>query len=401
MENDEISPEELAKIRILDQPPEFYFQEKKKPEISLAPGDDEQVLPTSGYKLSPRLTLQAQEGYKRVVQDAKRHVRNDNDLVVAITGREGSGKSKFSIRFSHDLERAFNMERQVLFKPTPKQAKETLFSIPKYGVEMVDEATDVLYKRQAMGGSNIGLVQFFAKVRKFNRIVILVLPSFTDLDPFFRKRRVSLRISVIARGLGAAFVARDIEGIEDPWFTDFNKKLAEDYVARRGASAGQDPLSKLALYQTYRGYYCPITWSDDCIPAEEWARYSVLAKEANGRQETESAAIAAPKLGLNGETYRACFGAITKRYMADTGANPGQVHRIIQNLLGADLISEATIAKLASGVEKVRPEKKEAKKIILADLAAAYEEPDALGGAKKGDDAPLVEDALKSEHIEV
>jgi hypothetical protein len=130
-------------------------------------------------------------GEKKAIKDIRDWVRQDNDVVICVDGREGVGKSFWTIlRFAKKLDPVFTLEKNVLFRPTPESLEERIFAIRQYGCLVLDETMETLYKRQSMTSGNIGINRLFGRVRKFNRIVILILPNFDDLDAFFRERRV-------------------------------------------------------------------------------------------------------------------------------------------------------------------------------------------------------------------
>lgn len=301
--------------------------------------------PKPVYKIMRELDKRAAAGYDKVVHDIRAKVRDNNDVIICIDGDEGVGKSFFGMKLAKDLDAAFGLTTSVLFRPTEEQLRDSLFNkVKQYGVGMVDEAMDVMYKRRAMTSENIRLNQLFAKIRKFNRIVILILPSFYDLDPFFRQRRVKVRISIIERGLGFCMISSKIEGNNDPWFFDYNKKIMEEEIAHQKVTY-LDSYEKLAMYEQYRCFFCPIVWSLDDVAPELWADYERMAKAANEKAEAE---LAKQEQDLNvyEKRYRSLFVTLARHYMLKMHMEFKDFFKLLAELYkGTPPITETTAKK--------------------------------------------------------
>jgi hypothetical protein len=305
--------------------------------------------------------------YKRLVKDIRSHVRGNNDIIICVDGREGQGKTKFGVfKLAMDLDSQFNWKTQVLLRPTPDTLEKTIFAVPKYSVVLVDEAMDVLYKRRSGTSESIGIVQLFARVRKFNRIVILILPDFNDLDIFFRKRRVQVRAKIITRGLGYFSIARDFEGMGDPWFSDYNSKVAEDSLADLDINKAT-AIEKLSVYEQFRGFYAPFTWTDTECEKSVWDEYEDMAMKST--LEANLVAKKQEDIGIYEKKYRYLFSALARVYMKEHKIDVKALHKELLMRVGADLVSADTLTKTIEAFEKVKPvEKKQTEKIDLDAL---------------------------------
>lgn len=303
--------------------------------------------------------------YERWAKDARAYVRQNNDMVICIDGREGKGKSKLGLKIARDLDTDFTLEKNVLFRPTPETIEERIFQIKKYGVLMLDEAMDVLYKRSSGTSENIGINKLFARVRKFNRIVILILPDFNDLDIFFRKRRVQVRINCIDRGIGWIAIAKDYAGTSDPWFFEENNKIAMDAIGDLDVSRAT-PMEKLSVYEHFTGFYSPVLWKNDCVPTELWDAYEKMAMDANLKAVVKSEK--SEGLNVNEKKYRHYFACLAQKYMKEKKIDAKGLHSILNKSLGIELIGLSTFEKTISAYAKVVPDKDE--KIEQIDLDA-------------------------------
>jgi hypothetical protein len=350
-------------------PTELADEVEVQPELPINPEGVLDRIPTIETSFTPddEFKQNCDRAYKKLVKDIRSHVRVNNDVIICVDGREGLGKTKMGVfKFAMDLDTHFNWRTQVLLRPTPETLEKTIFAVPKYSVVLVDEAMDILYKRRSGTSENIGIVQLFARVRKFNRIVILILPDFNDLDLFFRKRRVQVRAKIITRGLGYFAIARDFEGMPDPWFTDFNSKIAEDSLSDMDINKAT-AIEKLAVYEQFRGFYAPFTWGDDVCDKLTWDEYEAMAMKST--LEANLVAKKQEDIGVFEKKYRYLFSALARIYMKEHKIDAKTLHKELLRLVGADLVSADAIAKTVEAYEKVKPiEKKKTEQIDLDAL---------------------------------
>jgi hypothetical protein len=277
------------------------------------------------------------QGEKKAVKDIRAWVRQDNDVVLCVDGREGVGKSFWTIiKFAKKLDPVFTLEKNVLFRPTPESLEERIFSIRQYGVLVLDETMETLYKRLSMTSGNIGINRLFGRVRKFNRIVILILPNFDDLDSFFRERRVKVRVNIVTRGLGFLMVSKDVVGNDDPWFSTYNKKILED-AEKDGLDLAKATASELmAVYRRFKCFQTPILWDELPEDAAEWARYKQLAIDSQLNAKMEEA-IKGEKLPKAEKAYRGLFIALSRRLMEEHTYTHEETFILLQKMYGTAL----------------------------------------------------------------
>jgi hypothetical protein len=323
--------------------------------------------------------IECQQGYRKVVKDLRAWVRDDRDIVIAIDGTEGEGKSHFLLKFAKDLDSSFILERNILFRPTPNSIEERIFQVNQYGVLGLDEAMESLYKRQSATSGNIGINKLFARVRKFNRIVILALPDFSDLDPFFRKRRVRVRVNIIERGLGFIMVAKNLVGNDDPWFMDFNKKIMDEEFVETDMTMAT-PWEKLAMYRKYRCFVTPIMWDIGDVPTETWERYKKMAVEANLNAQNEEA-LRGEHLTRPDKAYRRLFAELSKRFILENKYTPEEAYALFQKMLGSQPpFTIQSFKFLISDKKDWKQQRKEAKIQFRDDMKAQATKPKDLMG---------------------
>lgn len=108
----------------------------------------------------------------------------DRDWVCVIDGEEGVGKSVFAQQLARYLDPEFNLDLLVFTSDDfIKQIKEP--SNKKGKVVLLDEAFNSANARASMSEVNRSLTGVATEMRQKNLFVIIVLPSFFDLDRYF------------------------------------------------------------------------------------------------------------------------------------------------------------------------------------------------------------------------
>lgn len=124
---------------------------------------------------------------------AKKALRNDFDVFIIIDGSEGSGKSVLAQQIATYIDPTFNADR-ICFRA--EDFKKTIMKAERYTAVQFDEAYGGLSSRRAMSGTNHMLVDMFAEIRQRNLAVIIVIPSFFELDKYAAIHRSTMLINV-------------------------------------------------------------------------------------------------------------------------------------------------------------------------------------------------------------
>ena len=109
-------------------------------------------------------------------------LRNDKDWVCVIDGEEGSGKSVLAMQMAKYLDSNFNVEN-VCFDG--EEFMHKLKNSSKGTCIVLDEAYNSANSRSAMTEVNKAMVGTATEMRQNNLFVIIVLPTFFDLDKYF------------------------------------------------------------------------------------------------------------------------------------------------------------------------------------------------------------------------
>lgn len=120
------------------------------------------------------------DGYLKSNLDmVKEKLREDWDMIFLVDGIEGAGKSVLGMQMAKYVDPTFSNE-QIAF--TPQQFMDAIKKAPKYTSVLYDEAYFGLSARGAMTQTNRVLVSMLSEIRQKNLFVVIILPTFFDLD---------------------------------------------------------------------------------------------------------------------------------------------------------------------------------------------------------------------------
>jgi len=108
--------------------------------------------------------------------------KKDRDFVMVLDGEEGSGKSVLAQQIAGKLDPKFNIDNIVF---NSDQFIKRLKTAPKYSCIVLDEAFSSANSRSALTEVNKSLISVATEMRQRNLYVIIVIPSFFDLDKYF------------------------------------------------------------------------------------------------------------------------------------------------------------------------------------------------------------------------
>jgi len=179
--------------------------------------------------------------------------RKDRDHFWFICGKEGSGKSTLASQIAAWIDPNFKVDN---FCFDVRDYVEKVKTLPKGSSIVLDEGGVALFSRSAMGIDNKKIVRLFMLQRQKNFNVIVVCPSFYDIDTYVRKHRVNTLIRVINQGDYMGYLPKAISIINEVgyrkkplsaikipngqfWYGTFTKPFPkylkrDDYVLKKG-----------------------------------------------------------------------------------------------------------------------------------------------------------------------
>lgn len=115
-------------------------------------------------------------------------MRRDNDVVAAITGDTGSGKSSLAVLLARVLQdKPVQVDQQFLW--SAQALGPAARSLPEYSCIVMDEAiVGGGNRRRAMSGDNVGVMEHLNTCRTYHQTVLFLAPQFGDLDTSIQTR---------------------------------------------------------------------------------------------------------------------------------------------------------------------------------------------------------------------
>lgn len=161
-------------------------------------------------------------------------IHQDYDVTILVDGQEGAGKSVFALQIAYflDIDRNIDIHKQVCYYP--EQFKKAVSTLGKGKAIIWDEARRGLNRRRSMEKINIDITDMLAECRYKNLFIIVVMPSFFDMDINVAIHRSELLFNVYV-----------------DWKGDVSKPL------RRGFVRMYSKRGKADLHQLNRRYSYP------------------------------------------------------------------------------------------------------------------------------------------------
>lgn len=123
--------------------------------------------------------------------------KKDKDVVIAIDGGEGTGKSTLALQIGKFVDPTLELRRIVF---NAEDFRKAIFEAKKGQCIIYDEAFTGLSSRSSLSGINKALVSLMMQMRQKNLFVIIVLPTFFLLDKYVALFRTKALFHVYESG---------------------------------------------------------------------------------------------------------------------------------------------------------------------------------------------------------
>jgi len=207
---------------------------------------------------------------EELVKSWKKRTEADFDAVIAITGEEGISKSTLATWCIIEglLYDGFTEEQipgminnYTIFSPNKERVKKQIMEAPRHSIINADEAIKILYKLNWHTDIQKFLNMLYALCRKENKISILCIPRFTDLNEFFRKHRIKFWVHVIDRGVGILFAKDWNPFTDDPWWMKEGMDIIKKSYGRKKV-VDFDTQEKINMLSKVRNFVAIVKFED-------------------------------------------------------------------------------------------------------------------------------------------
>lgn len=152
---------------------------------------------------------------KQLLRVVKKAHEKNHDTVFVIVGSEGMGKSNLAMGILEEWCNSTGQKPVISMIALDREdwIRSIDSAIPRYGINVFDEAGDGLFSRDAMTEFNKDAAKMLMVIRARGLFSILVLPSFSHIDSFIRKHRIKGLFHVYKRGACSFWDKRRIKQI--------------------------------------------------------------------------------------------------------------------------------------------------------------------------------------------
>ena len=183
-----------------------------------------------------------------LVEIAKERQQNKFDVIIAVSGDRGNGKSSLLFRFFSRFKPFKAWNHQIYSRKDVMRLLEK----NKFGCIFDDEAIRTGYKRNFFDADQKLLIQMINMYRDNFNVYGLAVPNFYSLDKDLRDL-IKIHIHVVERGLGVVHIANSGNLYsDDAWDVKYNKKIEERWSESKKKNPNFKP--KYNKLTTFRGY---------------------------------------------------------------------------------------------------------------------------------------------------
>lgn len=160
------------------------------------------------FKKKETFGVKFDKNFYRLLYRIHKKINFENsDFFIVFCGKEGTGKSTFSINASCILDENMILDR-ICFKPM--QFIEAISISDKGNAIVIDEGNLIMFSRESMSNGNKDMVKILALMRQRNLAVSICVPNFWTLDTYTRDHRVNCVVNIEERGKYTAYIGKAI-----------------------------------------------------------------------------------------------------------------------------------------------------------------------------------------------
>lgn len=232
-------------------------------------------------KLSDYDELELPTTIQIISKMAVKRATSNKDLCIGLSGKEGEGKTTLAIELSvaicREANLEFSLDENMIYSNEIQELKNKLTELPKVSPIVPDEAIKFLYKLNWASAGQRYINTLYSLARKENKITILPIPRFTDINEFFRNHRIRIWIHIVKEGHAVMF-NQDWSpfSYKDPWMIQENEKIIEKIRKQKKFSLFtlQDKMRALRQCRNF-----VIAFKFPKLPDRIYGQYEILARQ--------------------------------------------------------------------------------------------------------------------------
>jgi len=172
---------------------------------------------------------EAQWSIIELIENIRKTLSTDKDFPIIIDGLTGSGKSTIAIQLSKKGCPWFEINNDVIF--SRDELIERISTAKLGSFIVVDEAINLLFKRDFMEKKQKFVLKLLDMCRDRNLCLIMCVPNFWSIDKHILEGRIKLRIHVARTGFSFMWKPTSNPFTPDKWNRKYNEQICYNWDA--------------------------------------------------------------------------------------------------------------------------------------------------------------------------
>lgn len=166
----------------------------------------------------------------RIINDTQ---KIDKDYLIVVDGETGMGKSTFSILLALKTDPNFDIYNNIIYSQT--ELIEAITNSEPGKTYIVDEAVNVLFKRDFAKTKQKFILRLMDMCRDKNLCLMFCVPNFWSLDKHILEGRIKLRAYIAKTGLAFMWKPTGNPFTADRWRKKYNEKVCWNWESNPAA----------------------------------------------------------------------------------------------------------------------------------------------------------------------
>jgi hypothetical protein len=216
---------------------------------------------------------EAQWSKKELVDNVQKTLSTDKDFPIIIDGLTGAGKSTIALQLAKLGCSWFDINSDVIFSRDELIEKISTAKLGSFIV--VDEAINLLFKRDFMDKKQKFVLKLLDMCRDRNLCLIMCVPNFWSIDKHILEGRIKLRIHIARTGFAFMWKPTSNPFTPDKWNRKYNESVCYNWDAYPNA-------------RKTKGFIGYLKFGDMCdSDKEKYLRIKQIKKEEIRKKEEE------------------------------------------------------------------------------------------------------------------